>query len=247
MMIEENLQLKIALNDYLMQSLANLPSESGLSARQSFSASFDKRMRRLIRKAQRIESAQKTTGRFIQVSQSTHYRSRTRKRLLLVAIILSIIISVMSITSAREAIFGFFVRIYDSFSTIIFNQEPSRQTQASETAVTTNDDARNKVPEQIPEGYKKVDQLITDEIAQIYYKNSKGDELIFERQVSDILEVMVDTEGIKLEPLQVNQLSGLYYSNKGVQNLIWQEGQFIFIISGKVTKNELLNMAESLN
>jgi hypothetical protein len=89
--------------------------------------------------------------------------------------------------------------------------------------------------------------LITDEITQIYYTNSEGDELIFERQVSDILEVMVDTEGIQLETLQVNQLNGLYYSNKGVQNLIWQEGPFIFIISGKVTKNELLNMAESLN
>lgn len=246
MVTEQNQQLKIALDDYLVQCLAGLPSESELSASQFFSPAFEKRMRKLIQNSQKGNSTECPSNLF---DQNRHYKrlsSKTTKRLLLVAILLSISISVMSISAARESVFSFFVRIYDSFSTIIFNQETNNQAPITETSTATDDNSRNSLPVQIPNGYEKIDQVILDGFMQIFYANPTGDELIFERQLSDTLQVKLDTEGIQFENLKINQFYGLYYSNKGVQNLIWQEGPFVFMISGKVSKDEILNMAKSL-
>ena len=159
MVIEQNQQLRKATDEYLLHILDGLPSEDELAAQLSFSSAFKRKMRRLLRKARKMETARQTADSADSGYANRHVYSLRKKRLLLVAIILSIFVSVMSIASAREVVFGFFVRIYHTFTEIIFDRnldQPSETTQALPSGAENYTDI---VPTWLPEGYKKVDQL----------------------------------------------------------------------------------------
>ena len=237
----------MATDDYLLHILDGLPSEDELVARLSFSAAFERRMRRLFRKARKMEAASRTADFADPVYPKNRSLSLKRKRLLLVAIILSIFVSVLSIASAREAVFGFFIRIYDSFTEIIFNRNIDEQPETTAALPTSSENYAAMLPTILPEGYQKTDQLVTDRLMQIYYTNPEGDELIFERQISDALQMIIDTEGVQFDEIQISNFKGFFYTNKNVQTLVWQEEHYVFTIFGKITKEDLLNMAESIN
>ena len=245
MVIEQNQQLRKATDEYLLHILDGLPSEDELAAQLSFSSAFKRKMRRLLRKARKMETARQTADSADSGYANRHVYSLRKKRLLLVAIILSIFVSVMSIASAREAVFGFFIRIYHTFTEIIFNRDLD---QPSETTPVLPEDTaayESMVPTWLPEGYKKVDQLEAGDIFQITYSNLAGDKLVFERQLFDIHQLLIDTEGVLIEEILIKNTKGFSYSNKNVQTLIWQEGPFTFIIYGKLSKEELTYMVNS--
>ena len=245
--MEQNQQLKMATDDYLLHILDGLPSEDELASRLSFSAAFKRRMRRLLRKARKMEAARRTADFADPVYSKNRSLSLKRKRLVLVAIILSIFVSVLSIASAREAVFSFFIRIYDTFTEIIFNRDIDQQPETTAVLPTSSENDAAMVPTVLPEGYQKASQLEDSDWLQIIYTNLAGDELILDRQLSDTRQLIIDTEGVQIEEIQINNIKGFFYTNKNVQNLVWQEGPYIFMIFGKTTKEDLLNMAESIN
>jgi hypothetical protein len=170
-----------------------------------------------------------------------------RKRLLLVAIILSVLLSAMGVVAARETILRFIVRIYETYTEIIFNRDIDQLPDPTQGLPTSSDPSMAKVPTWQPEGYEQTDLLETGDIFQIIYANQAGDELIFERYFSDTMSMFLDTEGVQIEEVLNESFTGYYYSKKNWQTLVWQEDSFVFLIYGKITKDELLNMAYSIN
>ena len=169
MVIEQNQQLRKATDEYLLHILDGLPSEDELAAQLSFSSAFKRKMRRLLRKARKMETARQTADSADSGYANRHVYSLRKKRLLLVAIILSIFVSVMSIASAREAVFGFFVRIYHTFTEIVFNRDLDQPSETTQVLPEDTADYESMVPTWLPEGYKKVDQLEAGDIFQITY------------------------------------------------------------------------------
>jgi hypothetical protein len=238
-------QLMLALDDYLVQSLANLPSESELAASQSFSCRFERRMRRLVRLAEKKAEQTRLAAKTDLPDTRLRSFSTTKKRLLLVAVILALLLSVMSITAAREAVIGFLVEIYEKFSTVVFKPVPGMANPG--TLPLSAEDSQKMLPTALPEGYTQADVQIYDQLIRVIYISYDGNNLILELILSANKQMQIDTEGVSAEDVQVRQTDGLYYSNKGHQTLIWQEGPYAYVISGIITKNELLNMAESIN
>jgi hypothetical protein len=241
-----NLQLKFAIHDYLMKDLAKLPDESELAAIQFFSARFEKRMWRLIKKMLVAEANRQSPEIANPSFSRIRSLSHAKKRLLLAAIILAVLISIMSITAAREAVIGFFVEIFEKYSIISFPAEPNQP--ISTTLPSNEDDIRDILPTVLPDGYSLDDiQVSVESIFATYSNATKGDVLVFERILFENLKMQIDTESITTNEISIGQIHGLFYSNKGVQHLIWREGPFAYIISGKITKNELVKMADSTN
>lgn len=233
-------QLKIALEGYVFETIARIPAESELAASHQFSARFERRMRRLIKKLGQQPSVQIEE----QAGRSKFPRSPTlhkRKKLLAAAIVLAILISVFSITVAREAVIGFFVHIYESFSTIAFNRDPAA------TSPTGIDDSDALLPEYIPEGFTLTDRLVTDKVTQIYYTNGLGDVIMFSKSKIELAQLVIDTEDSNIESIKNMNANLMYYSNKGVNNIIWQSDLYLFRITSKLNKETLLKMAESTN
>ena len=245
--IEQSQQLRIATDEYLLHILDGLPSEDELAARLTFSAAFKRKMRRLLRKARKMETARQSAVPADSCRSTRRVYSIRKKRLLLVAIILSIFVSVMSIASAREAVFGFFMRIYHTFTEIVFNRDLDLPPETTQPLPADTADYVTMVPALLPEGYKKVDQLEAGDLLQITYFNPNGDELVFERQVSDTLKMIIDTESVQIDEVQICDFKGFFFIKKNFKNLVWLEEPFMITIYGNITKEELINMAESIN
>lgn len=102
-----------------------------------------------------------------------------------------------------------------------------------------------KSPSLLPAGYTLETTVDLPNCFQAIYANSAGDTLLFERQPLAGLGIAIDTEGLVVESVVVGSNSGVYYAKNGYNNLIWQDGAFAYTISGRITKEEALNMAKA--
>jgi hypothetical protein len=232
--------LKIALEALSNQNLTRIPAEEVLVATQHFSERFECNMQMLISKAGALETREPD-----RMAQPARLRLFSHKRMLAAAIIMAILISLFSITAAREAVFSFFVQVYEKFSTIVFNRDPAETTPTPAPSAGI-DDIDALLPTFIPEGYKLSDKLVTQQFANVDYRNTRGDLIVLTIQRLNMTQLMIDTEDTQKESVKIAQYDGLYYSNKGSQTVIWQNGPNVFMITGKLDKETLIKMAESI-
>lgn len=298
-------QLSQALERYLDDTLAAMPSEAELSSRYAFSPEFEARMSRLLQRARQeaglppIQPASQANGQADQRKQSSEpghqadqltysfpnipvgsdVRSPTRpgfrgmsglprrgKRLLLIAIILTILLSTFGLVAAREPIARFFVKVYERFTHIVFNipdetvspdatKGPGTANGAEVPRVggpavpnpgmNANQTNDLKVPSWLPDGYVQTSVLEQPDFLLITYANSIHEEILFERRPVNVAGIAVDTENAKTETVVVGKSEGIYYANKDVNNLVWQDGSYVYIISGNLTKSVAVHIGNS--
>ncbi len=58
--------------------------------------------------------------------------------------------------------------------------------------------------------------------------------------------MIIDTEETELETIAINGCEGFFYSNKGINNILWNDGYYGFIISSSIHKEEIIKIAESI-
>jgi hypothetical protein len=230
--LEADQRILQSLNLYLAQQSASLPPENELAARYSFSNAFTDRMQPLFRKARRFEKRHPWAAPAAREARSG---ATMRKRLVLVAIIVAILASVLSITAARETVWNFIVQTYEKYSNIIFGTGDPGQT-IDPSDVFNPDDLK------LPAGYHEIERTDVEGFLQIVFTGPAGDQLIFEKIAGESLQMIIDSENTQTENLQIRGSEGLYYSNKGYQHIIWQEGPFVFVLSGIMNKEALLDM-----
>lgn len=234
---DSDLRLTSFLNQYLDWTAKGMPPEKQLSAQYNFSVSFENRMRPLLRKARKQQARQQAREEADQQVLARHSNGALRKKLVLVAIVLAILAATLSITAARDAVWSFIVHTYEKYSGIIFEtQDPG------ETAEPT--DSLSPEDVKVPAGYTENRRLQSDYYLLVIYTNAAGDELHFEKTANEALQMTIDTEGVQVHEITVRGYVGLYYSTKGYQTVIWQEGYYVYVLFGKLTKEELINMVE---
>lgn len=55
----------------------------------------------------------------------------------------------------------------------------------------------------------------------------------------------LDTEGAEVEQLTVNGYPGFYYTKNNMASLIWADNDFAYSIIGKITKEIMIDLANS--
>jgi len=257
--LKNNLQLKAALDDYLFETTADLTPEKILSEGMAFSPRFSRRMNRLIRKAKRQDAGR--TAADPNDTKAFHPANQWRKRVVLCAVIMAVIAGTVSAVAAHDQIAGFILTIYEKYSVIVFHKDSDdHDTEAepdtsaasdadviAESSGSERSDARTAfLPTYIPEGYIQADKIEADLFLRVIYADKAGDEILYERSGYDNTTMTIDTEGIQAEEILIGQMNGVYYSNKGIQNLIWQDDSSVCTISGPAAREELIAMAESI-
>lgn len=249
--LKNNLQLKSALEDYLYGLTADLAPENTLAATMVCSPRFYRRMSRLIRKAKKLEAKhsvdiQPGTDRN---EEAKNYQpvNRWRKRFVLAAVIIAVVLSAFSAVAAHDKITEFFITIYEKYTSIVFDMSGESTGAPDETLTEAPDGSQAyNMPTYIPEGYMQTELEIYGEHALVIYTNSAGDDLIFEVNDPKNLQITIDSENTKGESIMIGQLKGFYYDNKGTQNLIWQDSECVYMITGQIGKEEMVAMAESM-
>ena len=194
-----------------------------------FSENFKKRMKKLIRSQKKpyyfmINTVGKRVASFI------------------IILVLAFTTTVLSVKSLRESVWNFIVEVYEKWSILRFVDKDGSS--------TGNDEVPQLVvsmPTYIPKGFLLIHES-SDNISGMYtYRNYDGYIIDYEQHwINDGLQMMIDTEGVETENIKIGTIDGMYFENKGYRNIIWRNDKYLFYLSSKISKEELLKIAESI-
>jgi len=220
--IQANPVILRALGEAMDRRVERIPATE-----RTFSPAFEQRMNRLIR------AQSKPYYRFVNTTPK-------KALLALAAAVLLMITMMFSVSALREPVVRFIVEVYEKFSQVFFQQQEEDYFPATLEVYYT--------PTWLPEGYLEETDQIVDIILRCdhTYVNENRDEINYRQYTITTSILSIDTEDVQPKPVSVNGNEGLYYSNKRIQNLIWNDGQYGFRLSGPVPEADLLRMAESL-
>lgn len=202
--------------------LESLPKEDELS--HKFSKRFERKMDKLIRQERRTPF----TKSFIKYSRK-------------VAIIFLIVISIaftttMSVEAYRVKFFEVVIEVWEEFTSIIFK---SKENIDDGKLIPVN-------PTYIPHGFTIIEEDINHYEHFIYWENDDGIEIMFEQAKITSNAIINDTEGIEIEKTFIEEQEVIYFTNKNVHQLYWNDSNYIYTIVSSYDKKELIKMAESI-
>mgnify|MGYP003451859420 CR=1 FL=1 len=155
--------------------------------------------------------------------------------------------TVMSVSALRAQFFNMISDGYQKYSAIYFNPAES-QISSSESGQLFERYMINY----IPEGYKLTKSFsnVNLKINDMEFENSDKNRIEFHQENILTANFNVNTEGVKLQEIEVNGYKAYYYENKGMHTIVWHNDQYAFLLSADVTptlnKNEMVKIAESI-
>ena len=218
----KNDNFKKALYDSLIPEFSNMLPD-GDEDEHVFSADFEKKMQKLIKRRNK-----------------PYYRmiNTFGKRIACIALIILVASSatILSVDALRNTVADFFVSTYEKFS----------------SAQPVEDDIA-------PSTIKDIYEITYDlKEYEIYYEDNteyrrnityiKDDILInFSQYTKDAYDINVNTEGSEITTIDINNYEAVYFlDNHNYNHLIFDNGEYIIYISSNISKNALINIAESV-
>ncbi len=204
-----------------IRELEALPADHEIE--HEFSKRFERRMRKLIRRSK--------TG-----SPARGVVFLRRRVVALAAAIVILLATAMSVSAVRAAVFEFITEVYEKFTHIFFEESRSSNDAVDEFIVCR--------PSFIPEGFELDNEKTAGPVLLVYEKGS--DYISYSQQRLEDVSLHVNTEEAELEELEFNGLPAKYYSNRGVQNLLWYDDEYLYIVSSTLDRDAVFKIAESV-
>lgn len=204
-----------------IRELEAMPADHEIE--HEFSKRFERRMGKLIRRGK--------TG-----SPVGAIAFLRRHMVAFVAAIIILFASAMSVSAVRAAVFEFITEAYEKFTHIFFNESRSSSDSAGEFIV--------RRPSFIPEGFELVSEKTAGPVLLVYEKGS--DYISYRQQRVEDVSMDINTEGAELEELKLNGLPAKYYSNRGVQNLLWYDDEYLYMVSSTLDRDTVFRIAGSV-
>jgi len=204
-----------------IRELEAMPADHEIE--HEFSKRFERRMGKLIRRGK--------TG-----SPVGAIAFLRRHMVAFVAAIIILFASAMSVSAVRAAVFEFITEVYEKFTHIFFNESRSSSDSAGEFIV--------RRPSFIPEGFELVSEITAGPVLLVYKKGS--DYISYSQQRVEDVSMDINTEGAELEELEFKGLPAKYYSNQGVQNLLWYDDEYLYMVSSTLDRDAVFRIAESV-
>jgi len=204
-----------------MCELEALPAEHEIE--HEFSKRFEQRMRKLIRRSK----AGSRAGRVVFLR---------RRAVALAAAIAILLATAMSVSAVRAAVFEFITEMYEKFTHMFFEESQSSNDAADEFIV--------RRPSFIPEGFELVDEKTAGPVLLVYEKGANY--ISYSQQRLEDVSVDINTEGAELEELEFEGLPAKYYSSRGVQNLLWYDDEYLYMVSSTLDRDVVFRVAESI-
>ncbi|MFL0195862.1 DUF4367 domain-containing protein [Clostridium sp. WILCCON 0269] len=111
----------------------------------------------------------------------------------------------------HETVFEFISNIYEKYTKIFFDSSNA----------SLNDEFTAFKPAYIPNDFT----ISTEDLdGSVYLEYLSGsDFVIYQQQKLDKVALHINTEGIKVKETLLNGYPAKYFSNQGIQNLIWYD------------------------
>lgn len=229
-----NVNKHVSVNDLLMRAARIVQSEevNALEAEvlitggHKFSEAFAKKMNKLIKFSKKPYFALvNSVGKRIAI--------------ILIVIILSASTAISRVDALKRPIIEFFIEIYEKFSSLSYGGFDNGEIPPDKLEYYYE-------PGYLPEGYALKEHAKMQNMSLLFYSDDRGMELVFKQSVLTGTRMSIDTEDVQTETVTVNNTEAIYYSNKNVNSLIWTDGKYSYSVIGKLTKEVLVHIAESI-
>lgn len=170
---------------------------------------------------------------------------RMKLRYLFIAAILMVLASatVMAVEPVREKLGDIF--LYRFTNNVEIREEEGKETDVQDTAAMVV-----KRPTYIPEGYEVLEETISEVIEDItiYWENEKGDLLMYTQYSIKDRVSSITSDGSKPEKVKVDGYDGVLIWDHGDSEgtLFYENECYIYMISGCLQKEELIQILESI-
>lgn len=215
-------KLIMAFELYNKRLCESLPTDEELE-HITFSDAFEKKMQKLIR-------AQK---------KSYYYLINTvgkRAAIIVLAIVISLTATTFGVKAIRESVIKFITETFEKFTAVsVEDEEPVVQK-----------DIVKAVPQYIPEGYIVESEVNSGIFYKVIYKNQENNFIIYNQKINFGTIANVDTEGVEYEKISIDYFDGIKYSKNGVNKVAFADETYMYTISGQISFDELIKMAESI-
>lgn len=101
------------------------------------------------------------------------------------------------------------------------------------------------LPTCLPSGYKMVSLEIVEDYYLAIYKDSVSNEIRLE-EMPRSFTAGIDSEDAYVEVIEVNGQQAEYFEKNNIGTLIYKYDEMFYLLSGPVTKDELIKIAESM-
>lgn len=156
------------------------------------------------------------------------------------AVILSGTILTVSVEAFRLELFNFFIESSSNSDQIVLVDEVLNQALKPEVDTTY-------YLSYLPEGFKVISADSDLFGSTIFYEDYNDRGVTFNYFVNgDGLTINIDNEDVTEEKVFVASHDAILRNKNGYLILFWNDGQDIFLISGNVTKKEILKIGDSL-
>lgn len=192
----------------------------------TFSKGFEKRMDKLVKRRSKpyymmINTAAKRAACIVGI------------------ILIASFTTVMSVASFREAFKSFIVNTFEKYSVVRSNDDDS-------SAPETIKDIYG-ISQELIKDYSVTYEEKDDISYSIDYDNNKGLYISFNQYVKSEFDIAINTEGIKTTSIEINGCEAIFYTdNHNYNHLIWDNGDYMIIISSNIGKDELISIAETV-
>ena len=159
-----------------------------------------------------------------------------RRAACIVAAILILSASALSVKAIREAVFDFIMRIF-----------------SDHTVVTTESGTDAGYPEtieeeyyisELPEGFEQTQYGLSSTALSIYYSDYYGNYILYEQKVKTLYKSYYDDRLNESKVIYSNQEYLIIESDKNT-TYIWDNGHYIFEISSNIDKKSILKLCDS--
>ena len=146
--------------------------------------------------------------------------------------------TVMSVEALRKPFLKFITNMFSTHSEIKSDSDDSKEYPKT---IESKYDITNGV-----NGYGR--DVLCDESSKVSLHYSLGDNLIeFEQRVVDGFTGYYNTEDAAIEHIDINGHDAMgWLDNHNYYNLIWNNGEYVIVISSNISKSELIEMAKSV-
>lgn len=154
---------------------------------------------------------------------------------------LLVVSTVLSVKALRDSVLNFIIETYEKFSTIFWDDKIN-----SNVPITIE---KCNLPSHIPSNYKQSLIIESDTLVSYKYTDDSNTKhyFIFQQYTIHNTVNTIDTEDIYTENIKINDKSGVFYCNKDIANLIWDDGAYGYTITGNIEKEEIIKIASSIS
>lgn len=191
--------------------------------KHEFSVSFESKMKQIFQQAFGTTGIVKIT--FIY-----------RQAIAIVAMIVFIVAIPFSVKAVRTAIFEFFENIYQEFSHYFFvSPDPTPQEFGL---------FEEYLPSFIPHGFVLVEEDHY-ELVFLHYQSDE-DSIIYQQQRLVDFSMNLNTENISIDRFIYCGCEAQYFSNQGMQYLLWFDDEYCYLIISTLNRESILKIADSV-